>query len=380
MTHIFMIPFGDLHRQYLAIQPEIDAAIRDVLASGWFVLGEQGKAFEQAFADYCAAQYGVGVGSGTEAIHLALLAIGVQPGDEIVTVPNTAVPTISAISFAQAVPRLVDVLPDTYLMNPDALAEFLRVEIEQQGNSRLKAVMPVHLYGQCADMTPIVELARQYGVFVIEDAAQAQGAEYAGKKSGTLGDIACFSFYPSKNLGAYGDAGLITTDNPAFAEQVILLRNYGQEKRYYHKIKGFNSRLDEMQAAILHAKLPHLDAWNHQRRQHAALYSSLLAETPQIVTPVEAAYAGHIYHLYVIRTPQRDQLRQYLDEHGIGTQIHYPVPVHLQAAYCDLGLGAGAFPVAERCAQEILSLPMYPELTAAEIQEICSRIHDFFQR
>ncbi|MCP4432353.1 MAG: DegT/DnrJ/EryC1/StrS family aminotransferase [Gammaproteobacteria bacterium] len=304
-----MIAFGNLHQQYLTIKDEIDAAIQEVLDSGWFILGKQCEAFEQEFAEYCVARHGIGVGSGTEALHLALLAAGVEPGDEVVTVPNTAVPTISAISFAQAIPRFVDIDPTTYLMDVGQLAALLKTEIEEKGNRRIKVILPVHVYGQCADMEPIMGLARQYNLIVIEDVAQAHGAEYEGQKAGTMGDMGCFSFYPSKNLGAYGDGGMIITDDNTLAERLKLLRNYGQEKRYYHKIKGFNSRLDEMQAAILRKKLRHLDDWNHQRRQHAALYHSLLEHEP-VITPVEAAHNTHVYHLYVIRTPERDELQQ----------------------------------------------------------------------
>ena len=372
-----MIPFGDVHKQYLHIQHDIDAAIREVLDSGWFILGKQGEAFEEEFAAYCGAQYGIGVGSGTEALHLALLAAGVEPGDEVITVPNTAMPSISAISFAQAIPRFVDIHPETYVMDVELLAKFLQTEIAYKDNHRLKVIMPVHLYGQSADMEPILDLARKYNLVVIEDAAQAHGTEYHGQKAGTFGDMGCFSFYPSKNLGAYGDAGMVITNNNELAERARLLRNYGQEKRYYHKIKGFNSRLDEMQAAILRAKLGYLDEWNRQRRQLASLYTSLLKETP-VIPPAEAAYGKHIYHLYVIRTQEREQLQQYLKAREIGTLIHYPVPIHLQEAYADLALSEGTFPVAELCAKEILSLPIYPELEPAQVKHICSCIQEFY--
>jgi dTDP-4-amino-4,6-dideoxygalactose transaminase len=371
-----MVPFGDLHKQYVRIQTEIDAAIREVLDSGWFILGKQGEAFEQEFASYCGARYGIGVGSGTEALHLALLAVDVEPGDEVITVPNTTVPTVSAITFAQAIPRFVDIDPVTYLMDVELLTRMLYFEVEQKRNKRIKVIIPVHLYGQCVDMNPILELAQRYNLIVIEDAAQAHGAEYKGQKAGMLSDIGCFSFYPSKNLGAFGDGGMIITNNPEFAERARLLRNYGQEKRYYHKIKGFNSRLDEMQAAILRKKLRHLDDWNYQRRQHAALYHSLLEHEP-VITPVEAAQNKHVYHLYVIRTQDRDRLQSYLEEHGVGILIHYPIPVHLQEAYADLGIPKGTFPVAEGCAGKILSLPMFPELEPVQIEEICSCIHEF---
>ena len=371
-----MIPFGNLHAQYLTIQAEINAAIQEVLDSGWFILGKHAEAFEREFAAYCGAQYAVGVGSGTEALHLALVAAGLAPGDEVVTVPNTAVPTVSAISFAGAVPRFVDIDPATYLMDVKLLKDLLATEIEQHQNTRIKVLMPVHLYGQCADMDPILALACQYHLTVIEDAAQAHGAEYKGRKAGTLGDMGCFSFYPSKNLGAYGDAGLIVTNQPEIAERLKLLRNYGQEKRYYHKIKGFNSRLDEIQAAILRKKLVFLDAWNARRRENAAFYHTLLQHEP-LILPVEASYGKHSYHLYVVRVKVREPFQRFLSEQGVETLIHYPVPIHLQEAYADLQIKPGTFPVAEQCAQELVSLPLYPELQPAQIQMICACIHRF---
>lgn len=371
-----MISFGNLQTQYAAMRSEIDAAIQTVLESGRFILGQQLEQLEREFAAYCGARYAVGVGSGTEALHLALLASGITAGDEVITVTNTAVPTIAAISFAQAVPRFVDIDPDTYLMNIDLLGQFLDREIRRNGNPRIKAVIPVHLYGQCVDMAPLLALARQYGLRVIEDVAQAHGALYRGQKAGTFGDIGCFSFYPSKNLGAYGDAGMLVTNDAATARNLVLLRNYGQEARYYHVCKGFNSRLDEMQAAILRAKLPHLDDWNDTRRAHASLYRSLLTSA-EIHTPTEAAYGKHVYHLYVIRCAARDRLQQYLRDQGVETLIHYPIPVHRQQAYADLHLAEGSFPVAEQAAREILSLPLYPELPASTIQEVCAGINDF---
>ncbi len=306
------------------------------------------------------------MGSGTEALHLALLACGVQPGDDVATVALTAVPTASAISFAGARPLLVDIDPRTFTMDPNRL--------EAAITPRTKAILPVHLYGQTADMDPILEVARRRGIPVIEDACQAHGAEYRGRRTGTLGVMAAFSFYPTKNLGACGDGGAVTTDDPTLADRLRLLRNYGQRKRYYHESKGFNSRLDELQAAILRVKLRDLNRWNEARRAKARLYDSLLGE---VVLPLEADYARHVYHLYVIRCRRRDELQRFLADRGIGTLIHYPVPVHLQEAYRDLGLSRGALPVTERCAEEILSLPLYPELPDAQIVEVAEAINQF---
>ena len=360
------IDFNDLRPQHHELRSEIDAALGQVLDDGWFVLGKQGEAFEREFADYCGVAHCVGTGSGTEAIHLALLACGVQPGDDVVTSSLTAVPTASAISFAGARPVFVDVDPRTFTMDPSKL--------EAAITPRTRAIMPVHLYGQVADMGPILEIGRRHGIPVIEDACQAHGAEYRGRRAGSLGTLGTFSFYPTKNLGACGDGGAVTTDDPEVADRLRLLRNYGQRKRYYHESKGFNSRLDEMQAAILRVKLRHLNRWNEVRRAKAALYNSLLRG---MSTPFEADYARHAYHLYVIRNPRRDELQRYLADQGIGTLIHYPVPVHLQEAYADLGLRPGSLPATEECAQEILSLPLYPELPDEQIIQVAEAINRF---
>ncbi|MBI2952725.1 MAG: DegT/DnrJ/EryC1/StrS family aminotransferase [Chloroflexi bacterium] len=363
-----MIPFGELKSQYAAIKSEIDEAIQTVLEGGWFVLGENVERLEMEFADYCGAKYAVGVGSGTEALHLALLACGVQPGDEVITVPNTAVPTASAISFAGAIPSLADIDPASCNMDPNWL--------ESAITSKTRAIVPVHLYGQAADMGPILDIARRRNISVVEDAAQAHGTEYRGRRVGALGDAGCFSFYPSKNLGGYGDGGMVVTDDEEVARKVQLLRNYGQKVRYYHSIKGFNSRLDEMQAAILRVKLRYLDGWNEARRERAALYDRLLADT-SVRTPTELGYGRHVYHLYAIRSQRRDELQRYLEASGVGTVIHYPVPIHLQEAYRDLGYSAGAYPVAERHAREVLSLPMYPELPLESVERVAEVIRGF---
>lgn len=374
-----MIPFVNLSRQYLTIKKEIDHALSRVLNRGWFILGEELSSFEEEFARYCDTKYTVGVGSGTEALHLSLLACGVKPGDEVVTVPNTAVPTVSAIDFAKARPVFVDIDQKTYTMDPNKLEEYLRKRF-RNNDSRLtkkpKAVIPVHLYGHPADMDPILEVARKYDMKVIEDACQAHGAEYKGKMVGTIGDAGCFSFYPTKNLGAYGDSGMVITNDEDKAKKIRMLRNYGEEKKYYAVIKGYNSRLDEIQAAVLKVKLIHLDRWNRIRRNYAKLYNSLLKDCP-LTTPIEKKYTKHVFHLYVIRTQERNKLQEWLKNKGIVTIIHYPVPIHFQQAYRDLGYEKGDFPLCEKYADEILSLPMYPELTKDQIENICQVIRNF---
>jgi dTDP-4-amino-4,6-dideoxygalactose transaminase len=364
-----MIPFSELKTQYENIKAEILEAFEQVFESSWFVLGKNVEAFEKEFASYCDAKYGIGVGSGTEALHLALLACGVQPGDEVITVANTAVPTISAISFAQATPIFVDIDPDSYTMNPNL--------IESKITEKTRVIMPVHLYGQSADMRPILNLAQKYNLKVIEDACQAHGAEYNGRKIGSLGELGCFSFYPSKNLGAYGDGGMVVTNDPELADRVWMLRNYGQRKRYCHDIKGFNSRLDELQAAFLRKKLEHLNRWNEWRRRLAQIYHDSLGKS--VVKPIEKDYAYHIYHLYVIRSQHRDDLQKYLMKNGIQTLIHYPVPVHLQQAYYDLNIKPESLPITEKYAAEILSLPMYPELKDDDVFYVADKINDFYR-
>jgi len=363
------ISYLDLQSCYLKYKNEIDKAIAEVFDSGWFILGEQVKKFEEEFSAYCGCKYGVGVGSGTEALHLSLVSLDIKPGDEVITVPNTAVPTASAISFANAVPVFVDIKSDVYTINPQRIREKI--------NSKTKAIIPVHLYGQSADMDPIMQIAQQYGIPVLEDACQAHGALYKGKKTGSFGKLGSFSFYPSKNLGAYGDGGMIVTNDEELHEKLIKIRNYGETKKYYHSIKGFNSRLDEIQAAVLRVKLKYLDQWNERRREIAELYNSLLKDTPVIV-PKEDNDNYHIYHLYVIRVKERDALQEYLENKGIKTLIHYPVPIHLQEAYKELNYALGYLPVAEKTAKEILSLPLYPEIENDTVKAICTEITDFF--
>jgi dTDP-4-amino-4,6-dideoxygalactose transaminase len=374
-----MIPFVNLSKQYFSLKKDIDNAISRVLNRGWFILGKELTSFEEEFAHYCNMKYGVGVGSGTEALHLALLACGIRPGDEVITVPNTAVPTVSAIDFANARPAFVDIDPKTYTMDSDKLEEYLKRILRKnklRSTEKPRVIIPVHLFGHPADMDPIVEVARKYDLKVVEDACQAHGTEYKGKKVGSIGDMGCFSFYPTKNLGAYGDSGMIVTDDEKTAEKLRMLRNYGEGRKYYTVIRGFNSRLDEIQAAILKVKLDHLDSWNKTRRNHASLYNNLLRNS-SVITPVEEKYAKHVFHLYVIRTKEQKKLQECLKRKEIATSIHYPIPIHLHPAYRDLGYKRGDLPVSEKYATEILSLPMYPELEENQIQYICQTIQNF---
>lgn len=364
------IPFGDLGRHYLSIKKEIDETVHRVLDSGWYILGKELEKFEQRFAEFNNSNFAVGVGSGTEALHLALVAAGVGSGDEVITVPNTAVPTLSAISFANATPVFVDINPRTFCMDVSL--------IESKITSHTKAIVPVHLFGHPCEMDVILEIAEKHNLKIIEDCAQAHGAKYRGQNVGTFGDFGCFSFYPSKNLGAFGDAGMVVTQDAQAAEQIQFLRNYGQTERYYHKVKGFNSRLDEMQAAILSVKLNYLQKWNERRREIAAIYRENI-KNELIFLPQENENVYSVYHLFVIRCEQRDALRTFLHEYGIGTQIHYPIPCHLQEAYQDLDLKRGDYPVAEKYADEILSLPNYPELTDEEVMRVCEVVNRFFK-
>jgi dTDP-4-amino-4,6-dideoxygalactose transaminase len=355
--------FNDLRPQYAAIKDEVDAAVRGVLERGWYVLGPEVEAFETEFAAYCGARYAVGVGSGTEALHLALWACELGPGDEVITVAHTAVPTINAISLTGARPVFVDVDAATRTMDPVAAAAAV--------TSRTRALLPVHLYGHPADMGPLQALARERGLALIEDAAQAHGAAYHGTRAGRLGDLAAFSFYPTKNLGAYGDGGMVVTDDATLAERLRLLRNYGQTDRYHHQIEGLNSRLDELQAAVLRVKLRHLDAWTAARRERAARYTARLRN---VTLPTEAAWAQHVYHLYAVEVPRREAVQAALAAAGIGTLVHYPIPAHLQPAYAHLGIARGSLPVTERLADTVLSLPLYPELPLDQIDEVAATL------
>ncbi len=359
-----MIPLVDLQAQYRSIRTEIDAAVLRVLDSAQFVLGPSVADFERAFADYCGTTAAIGVNTGTSALHLALLAAGVGPGDEVITVPFTFVASVAAIEHAGARPVFVDVEPEYLTMDPAA--------VEAAITPRTKAILPVHLYGQAADMTPILEIARRHGIPVIEDACQAHGAEYAGRRCGSMGTLGCFSFYPGKNLGAYGEGGAVVTSDPDLAAKVRLLRSWGEETRYEHKYRGFNYRMDGIQGAILGVKLRYMEAWTEARRARAAAYARLLGGTVSV--PAERPGSRHVYHVFAVRLADRDAWRAKLAEAGIQTGVHYPIPVHLQPAYRDLGYSRGDFPVAETAAGEVLSLPMFPELTDAQIEDVASRL------
>ncbi len=361
------VPFLDLRPAQDALREELAAAVRRVMDASQYVLGSEVEAFEREFADFCGARHCVGVGNGMQAIELVLRALGVGAGDEVVTVSHTAFPTVAAITATGATAVLVDVDPETFCMRPEALAESF--------GARTRAVLPVHLYGRCADMQPIVELAQEAGVPVVEDAAQAHGASYRGRRVGTLGLAAAFSFYPTKNLGALGDAGAIVTDDNELARQVRRLRNYGEESKYVNVVPGYNTRLDELQAAVLRVKLPHLEAWTAERRSIAGLYDELLTGASAL-SP--APDAGHVYHLYVVRSDARDALREHLHSAGIGSHLHYPVPVHSQAAYRDGGLRiVGSLETTNRLAAEVLSLPAYPGLQASQAREVVDAVQLF---
>ena len=363
-----MIPQANPHAQYISHQAEIDQAIARVLEKGRYILGEEAAAFEHEFADYLGVRFGVGVGSGTEALHLALRACGVGPGDEVITVAHTAVATVAAIELCGATPVLMDIDPRSFTLDP--------TKLEAAITPATRAVIPVHLYGQSADLEPILSIARKRRVRVIEDCAQSHGAMYDGRRTGAWGDMACFSFYPTKNLGAIGDGGFVATDDPQLAENARLLREYGWRERYVSDVAGWNTRLDELQAAILRVKLRALDADNARRRCLAAMYDEWLAACP-VVLPMEMPYGQHVYHLYVVRAERRDALRVFLKERGIGSLIHYPVPVHLQPAYRGRLGDVGSLPETERAAREVLSLPMFPELTEAEVRQVAEAVRKF---
>jgi dTDP-4-amino-4,6-dideoxygalactose transaminase len=356
------VPFLDLWAQHLPMMSELNLAVQEVIESSAFAGGQFVAAFEKDFATYCDVPHAIGVGSGTEALWLSLLACGVGPGDEVITVPSTFMATAEAITYCGARPVFVDVDEQTYTMNPELLIEAL--------TKNTKAILPVHLFGQPADMDPILDFAREHGLYVIEDACQAHGAEYKGRRVGTFGDTACFSFYPGKNLGAFGEAGAIVTHTDELQAKLCVLRDHGQVQKYFHTVVGWNCRMDGIQAAVLRIKLRQLNIANQRRRDHAAHYDAALCGIEGIVTPVQASYARHVYHIYAIRVSNRDEVRQCLDDQGIATGIHYPVPVHLQEAYRSLGYERGAFPVAERCAAEFVSLPMYPELAYSQIEQV----------
>lgn len=362
------VPFLDLKQQYASVKGEILSAVDNVFGSSQFVLGREVAAFEEEFAAYCGVRHSIGVNSGTSALHLALLAAGVGPGDEVITVPLTFVATVAAIGYTGASPIFVDVDPITYTMDS--------TQIEAAITPRTKVVLPVHLYGQCADMDPILDVAQRYGLFVIEDAAQAHGAEYKGRRSGSMGDLGCFSFYPGKNLGACGEGGIVTTNSLEFARSIRMLRDWGAEKRYHHVLKGFNYRMEGVQGAVLRIKLRRLEAWTEARRTHARAYVKVLEECG-LSLPFEAPDRRHVFHIYPVLSAQRDELADALAARGVQTGIHYPTPVHLLPAYADLGYRPGDFPVSESVASLELSLPIFPELTREQMEEVAAAVLEF---
>ncbi len=356
------VPFLDLKAHHDSMRGELETAIREVLDSNAFAGGPFVAKFEQDFATYCGAADVIGVGNGTDALWLSMLALGIGAGDEVITVPMTFMATAEAISYCGAKPVFVDIDERTYTLDPDLL--------ERAISPRTKAIIPVHLFGQAADMDAILEIARRRGVPVIEDACQAHGAEYRGRKAGSIGTAGCFSFYPGKNLGALGEAGAVVTNNEELRNKIQMLRDHGQAKKYHHALIGWNARMDGIQGAALRVKLKHLDRANQARRANARFYEQQLAEVEEVILPTEAEYARHVYHLYVVRVQDRDRVLQAMANRGIACGIHYPIPVHLQEAYRFLGHRKGSFPVAERCAEEFLSLPMYPELTTMQLDAV----------
>ncbi len=364
------IPLVDLKAQYKTIKPKIHLAIKKVLDSSYFILGDEVWDFEKKFAEYSEVKYAIGVASGLDALELGMRALGIGVGDEVITPANSFIASSSAISFTGATPILVDCEENTFNIDP--------ARIEEKITKKTKAIMPVHLYGRPADMDQTLKIAKKHNLMVIEDACQAHGARYKGKRVGSFGNFGAFSFYPGKNLGAYGDGGIITTNNKTLADTVAKMRNYGQAQKYHHDYLAWNSRLDTIQAAILLIKLKKLDKWNGGRREIAQEYNRLLKNLP-IIVPEIPKNIDHIFHLYVIRTKNRDDLAKYLNQKGIATGLHYPIPIHLQKAYQDLGYKKGDFPVSEKLAEEILTLPIYPELKDSEVEYIAISIRQFFK-
>ena len=362
------VPFLDLKQQYLTIKDEILSAVANVFESTQFVLGKEVAAFEEEFAAFCGVRHGIAVNTGTSALHLSLIAAGVGPGDEVITVPCTFVATVAAITYAGATPVFVDVDPVTYTMDP--------AQIEAAITPMTKAILPVHLYGNPSEMDTILEIARRHSLTVIEDACQAHGAEYKGRRCGSMGEMGCFSFYPGKNLGAYGEGGLITTNNSELARKLRMLRDWGAEKKYEHVLKGFNYRMEGVQGAILRVKLKYLEQWTEARRAHAAAYGTLLSENG-LTLPTELPGNRHVYHVYAVLTSRRKELMDSLNSQGVQTGIHYPFPVHLLPAYSDLNYSAGQFPVSENIASQELSLPMFPEMTDSQIQAVGQAVAEF---
>ena len=365
------IPLVDLHEQYLPLKDEIFGRVENILESMHLFLAENVQGLEAEFAGYCGARYGIGVSDGTTALNIILRAMGIGPGDEVITVSHTFIATVEAILLVGARPVFVDIDPGTCLMDV--------AQVEAAITPRTKAILPVHLYGQTVEMDPLIELACNHGLRLIEDACQAHGAEYKGRKAGGLADAAAFSFYFSKNLGAFGEGGFIATDDDELAHIARMIRDHGSERRYHHDLLGFNARLDEIQAAVLRTKLPHLSDWNTRRREHAATYNRLLQDLP-VRTPVERPENRHVYHLYVVRAPARDALQAWLKSQGVATGIHYPLAVHEQKALKSLGRLGFDLPVTENVVGEILSLPMYPELSDEQIEYVASTIKEFYDK
>jgi len=360
------IPFIDFKEQNRLIQGEVDSGFKKVFEKGDYILGEQAHIFEGAFSKYCEVQYGVGVNSGTDVLHLALMALDIQEGDEVIVPTHTFIATALCVSFCRAKPVFVDIEPDTYNIDPKAFQAAI--------TKRTKAVIPVHIYGQPANMDEIVAIARKHGIKVVEDAAQAHGSRYKGKRVGSLGDVACFSFYPTKSLGACGDAGMIVTNDKGIYEKALMLRDYGRLGRYEHKIKGTNSRLDTLQAVVLNAKLKHLDLWNEMRAKNAAIYAQLLKPLKNVTTPVTKQDRTHVFQTYAILVPDRDKVVEAMKAQGIGVLIHYPIGLHLQAAYAELGHKKGDFPIAEKVACNVMSLPMFPHMTGEQIETVTAAL------
>ncbi len=372
-----MVPFLDLTRQYRQIKGEIVLATRRVFERGRFILGEEVSAFEKEFSHYCGVRHGTGVGSGTDALYLALKAAGIGEGDEVVTVANSFVATAFAISFTGARPVFIDIDAKTYTMDPNHLELFLKREKAKKGGKKIKAVLPVHLYGHPAEMDSIMEIADRYDLTVIEDACQAHGAKFGGKKVGSFGAMACFSFYPTKNLGGYGDGGMVVTDRREYDQKLRLLRCYGEREKYQHVLKGHNSRLDEIQAAMLRVKLKYLDQWNEERRSKASLYTEKLLPFG-VGCPSEKQGARHVYHLYTIKTRKRDSLQAFLKKRGIETLIHYPIPIPLQKAYRETGYQKKNLSLTDQWSKRILSLPFFPGMRGSEMEEVAQGIGSFF--
>lgn len=384
------IPLVDIRAQHDEVRQEIEEAIRDIIDHSSFIGGAYVEGFERDFGTYCGTRHAVGCASGTDALRLALMAAGVRPGDEVITVPFTFIATVEAIAQVGAHPIFVDIDAATYTMSPIQLKEYVDTgcdsdagrRLVSRGSSRpITALIPVHLYGMCADMAPILAAAEQYGLKVVEDACQAHGATYQlnsdTRRAGAMGHAAAFSFYPGKNLGAMGDAGALVTDDPRIAETARVLRDHGQRERYIHvSPDGWNGRLDALQAAILSIKLRRLDEWNERRRQVARWYNERLSGDERVALPLEPAYGKHVYHLYVVRVPDRDAVREYLSKEGVSTGLHYPIPLHLQEAYRHLGLPEGTFPESEAAARSVLSLPMYPHLTEEQVDTICASLKE----